>query len=143
VWEDRKRARSIALKFRPEVADIKVKSFRKPIVKVDSSTNPNLTPLNNGVQRSQQGDTAAPGANAARTPVSSGGGAAADVSLSALSGHLQSIATSGSADIDTAHVESIKQAISNGTLKIDASKIADGVLETARNLLQGSRPSGS
>jgi negative regulator of flagellin synthesis FlgM len=116
-------------------------------VKVDSSTNPNLTPLNTGVQRSQQGETAAAGANTANTantPVSSGGGAAADVSLSALAGHLQSLAASGSsADIDTAHVESIKQAIRDGSLKIDASKIADGVLETARGLLQGSRPSGS
>ena len=113
-------------------------------MKVDSSTNPNLTPLNNGVQRSQQGETAAAGANAARTPVSSGGGAAADVSLSALAGHLQSLAASGSAgDIDTAQVESIKQAIRNGSLQIDASKIADGVLETARSLLQGSQPSGS
>ena len=54
------------------------------------------------------------------------------------------LAASGSAaDIDTAHVESIKQAIRDGSLKIDASKIADGVLETARGLLQGSRPSGS
>jgi negative regulator of flagellin synthesis FlgM len=112
-------------------------------VKVDSSTNPNLTPLNNGVQRGQQGETAAAGANTARTPVSSGGGAAADVSLSALAGHLQSLAASGSADVDTGHVESIKQAIRDGSLKIDASKIADGVLETARSLLQGNRPSGS
>jgi len=131
----------IALKFRPATADITVKSFRKPIVKVDSSTNPNLTPLNNGVQRSQQGEPAAAGANTARTPVSSGGGAAADVSLSALAGHLQSLAVSGSHDIDTGHVESIKQAIRDGSLKIDASKIADGVLETARSLLQGNRPS--
>jgi negative regulator of flagellin synthesis FlgM len=113
-------------------------------VKVDSSTNSNLTPLNSGVQRSQQGENAAAGANAARTPApGASGGAAADVSLSALSGHLQSLAASGSADIDTAHVESIKQAIRDGSLQIDPSKIADGVLETARSLLQGSQASGS
>jgi negative regulator of flagellin synthesis FlgM len=111
-------------------------------VKVDSSTNSNLTPLNSGVQRSQQGENAAAGANAARTPApGASGGAAADVSLSALSGHLQSLAASGSAD--TAHVESIKQAIRDGSLQIDPSKIADGVLETARSLLQGSQASGS
>jgi negative regulator of flagellin synthesis FlgM len=114
-------------------------------VKVDSSTNPNLTPLSNGVQRGQQGEAAAAGATAARTPApsSSGGGAAADVSLSALAGHLQALGASSPADIDTAHVESIKQAIRDGSLKIDASKIADGVLETARSLLQGTQPSGS
>jgi negative regulator of flagellin synthesis FlgM len=116
-------------------------------VKVDSSTNSSLTPLNNGVQRGQQGDPAAAGTNAARTsasaPVASSGGAAADVSLSALASHLQNVAASGSADIDTAHVESIKQAIRDGSLKIDSSKIADGVLETARGLLQGTQPSGS
>jgi flagellar biosynthesis anti-sigma factor FlgM len=47
-----------------------------------------------------------------------------------------SVAASGSADIDTAHVESIKQAIKDGTLQIDSGKIADGVLSTARELLQ-------
>ncbi|MDQ7979098.1 flagellar biosynthesis anti-sigma factor FlgM [Paraburkholderia sp. SARCC-3016] len=113
-------------------------------MKVDSSTNPNLAPLGNGVQRGQQGEAAAAGAATARTPApSSSGGAAADVSLSALAGHLQALGASSPADIDTAHVESIKQAIRDGSLKIDASKIADGVLETARSLLQGTQPSGS
>ena len=44
-----------------------------------------------------------------------------------LSQHLHSLAASGSADIDTANVESIKQAIKDGTLQIDSGKIADGV----------------
>ncbi len=60
----------------------------------------------------------------------------ASVSLSGLSQHLRSLAASGSADIDTAHVESIKTALQNGSLQIDSSKIADGVLNTARDLLQ-------
>ncbi|MFC0402598.1 flagellar biosynthesis anti-sigma factor FlgM [Paraburkholderia rhizosphaerae] len=110
-------------------------------MKVDSSTNPNLSPLNGGVQRSQQGDTAAAGTSGAQTPATSG--AAADVNLSALAGQLRSLAASGSADIDTAHVESIKQAIRQGTLQIDPAKIADGVLETARGLLQGTPPAGN
>jgi negative regulator of flagellin synthesis FlgM len=113
-------------------------------VKVDSSTNPNLPPLNGGVQRSQQGDTAAAGTSGARTPApATSGGTDADVNLSALTGQLRSLAASGSADIDTAHVESIKQAIRDGSLQIDASKIADGVLETARGLLQGAPQSGN
>ncbi|CAB3761013.1 flagellar biosynthesis anti-sigma factor FlgM [Paraburkholderia humisilvae] len=113
-------------------------------MKVDSSTNPNLSPLNGGVQRSQQGETAAAGTSGAGTAApATSGGAAADVNLSALAGQLRSLAASGSADIDTAHVESIKQAIREGTLQIDPSKIADGVLETARSLLQGNPPAGN
>ena len=112
-------------------------------MKVDSSTNPNLSPLNGGVQRSQQGDTAAAGTSGASAPAPATSGAAADVNLSALAGQLRSLAASGSADIDTAHVESIKQAIREGTLQIDPAKIADGVLETARGLLQGTPPAGN
>jgi len=110
-------------------------------VKVDSSTNPNLTPLNGGVQRGQQGATAPAdtAAGASRTPAPSGD---ADVNLSALSGSLRSLAASGSADIDTAHVESIKAAIRDGSLTIDAGKIADGVLQTARELLQRNPSTG-
>jgi negative regulator of flagellin synthesis FlgM len=33
-------------------------------------------------------------------------------------------------------VESIKQALRDGTYKIDSGKIADGMLDTARELLQ-------
>jgi negative regulator of flagellin synthesis FlgM len=109
-------------------------------VKVDSKTNSNLPTLKDGVSRSQQSDaaTANTGAQTASTasqatPSSSGD---ASVSLSGLSQHLRSLAASGSADIDTAHVESIKQAIKDGTLQMDSGKIADGVLQTARDLLQ-------
>ncbi|HEY3598456.1 MAG TPA: flagellar biosynthesis anti-sigma factor FlgM [Paraburkholderia sp.] len=109
-------------------------------MKVDSSTNPNLPPLAGGVQRGQQGEPAATGNGAA--PARSAGGSAADVNLSALASQLHSLAASGSADIDVAHVESIKNAIRQGTLTIDPGKIADGVLETARGLLQANPPAG-
>jgi negative regulator of flagellin synthesis FlgM len=98
-------------------------------VKVDSTTNSNLPTLTDAASRSQQGD-----ATTSQTTSSSAGDAS--VSLSGLSQHLRSLAASGSADIDTAHVESIKTAIKNGSLTIDSSKIADGVLNTARELLQ-------
>ena len=109
-------------------------------MKVDSQTKSNLPTLKDAVSRSQQGDAApansgAQTASTASQPSSSGSGDAS-VSLSGLSQHLRSLAASGSADIDTAHVESIKQAIKDGTLQIDSGKIADGVLSTARELLQ-------
>ncbi|HTH62501.1 MAG TPA: flagellar biosynthesis anti-sigma factor FlgM [Paraburkholderia sp.] len=71
----------------------------------------------------------------------SSSGSDANVSLSSLSSQMRSLAASGSADIDTAHVQSIKDAIRNGTLQIDTGKIADGVLETARSLIKP--PSGA
>jgi negative regulator of flagellin synthesis FlgM len=110
-------------------------------VKVDSTTNSNLPTLKDALSRSQQSDatTANSNAQSASTPsqtTSSSGSGDASVSLSGLSQHLRSLAASGSADIDTAHVESIKAAIKDGSLTIDSSKIADGVLNTARELLQ-------
>jgi negative regulator of flagellin synthesis FlgM len=109
-------------------------------VKVDSTTNSNLPGLKDALSRTQQSD-AGPAASttqsASTTAQTAGSGSGdASVNLSGLSQHLRSLAASGSADIDTAHVASIKQAIADGTLQIDSSKIADGVLQTARDLLQ-------
>jgi negative regulator of flagellin synthesis FlgM len=109
-------------------------------VKVDSTTNSNLPTLKDALSRSQQSDATAAASTAqsasTTTQTASSGSGDASVSLSGLSQHLRSLAASGSADIDTAHVASIKQAIKDGTLQIDSSKIADGVLQTARELLQ-------
>lgn len=109
-------------------------------MKIDSTSNSSLPTLKDALSRSQQGDattatSSTQSTGSASQPTSSGSGDAS-VSLSGLSQHLRSLAASGSADIDTAHVESIKQAIKDGSLTIDSSKIADGVLNTARELLQ-------
>jgi negative regulator of flagellin synthesis FlgM len=113
-------------------------------VKIDSTTNTKLDTLTGGATRTQQ-EGSAPAATSAQgvTPsaqatTSSGGDA--NVSLSGLSSDLRNQAASGSGDINTAHVESIKAAIQNGTLTIDPGKIADGVLETTRSLLQTRAP---
>ncbi|HZZ02856.1 flagellar biosynthesis anti-sigma factor FlgM [Paraburkholderia sp.] len=108
-------------------------------MKVDSTTNSNLPTLKDALSRSQQSDAAT--ANSTQSagtssPTTTSGSGDASVSLSGLSQHLRSLAASGSADIDTAHVESIKAAIKDGSLQMDSSKIADGVLNTARELLQ-------
>ena len=109
-------------------------------MKVDSTTSSNLASLKDALSRSQQSGEAMPVAGVTQTSAgaSSAAGVSGDtsVNLSGLSQHLRSLAASGSADIDTAHVESIKQAIKDGTLQIDSGKIADGVLQTARDLLQ-------
>jgi negative regulator of flagellin synthesis FlgM len=41
--------------------------------------------------------------------------------------------------INSARVEEIKQAISDGSFKIDASKIADGLIKTAQDLIRANR----
>lgn len=46
-----------------------------------------------------------------------------------------SAAQSTSQDIDTARVDSIRQAISEGHLKLDTGRIADGIIASARELL--------
>ncbi|MEI6002477.1 flagellar biosynthesis anti-sigma factor FlgM [Paraburkholderia bengalensis] len=103
-------------------------------MKVDSTTHSGLQSLKDGLQRTQQGEAAATGGAGASTAAGSAGDA--NVNLSGLSSQLHSLASAGASDIDTAHVESIKQAIKDGTLTIDSGKIADGVLATARELLQ-------
>ncbi|WP_027793008.1 flagellar biosynthesis anti-sigma factor FlgM [Paraburkholderia acidipaludis] len=111
-------------------------------MKIDSTTSNGTLPLQDGAARTQQSDaagttnTSASGTSGAPAQASSSSaGEDANVSLSGLSSSLRSLAASGSADIDTAQVESIKSAIRNGTLQIDTGKIADGVLQTARDLL--------
>jgi negative regulator of flagellin synthesis FlgM len=105
------------------------------IVKIETNSNTTLAGLQDGPQRASQSDAK----GAASTVQSSGASAAKNstVSLSSLSSDLR--ASNGS-DIDTAKVESIKAAIRDGSLKMDTSKIADGILSTARDLLQTRTP---
>lgn len=115
-------------------------------MKIDSSTSSSLSSPKGGVQGARQGD-AAPVVSAGTTGTAAAGAASApagdaNVNLSGLSSQLRSLAATGTADIDVAQVESIKQAIQDGTLAIDTGKIADGILETARSLLQKPQSSG-
>ncbi len=107
-------------------------------MKVASTAPSSSRSLQDGVGRAQQGDAASTANLGAASSAAIAGGQSGDasVSLSGLSSQMRSLAASGTADIDTAHVESIKAAIRNGTLQIDTGKIADGVLETARSLIK-------
>lgn len=48
---------------------------------------------------------------------------------------VSSILGGADGDVDMARVEAIRNAIRNGELAIDASRIADGLIENARELL--------
>ncbi|MBY4898449.1 flagellar biosynthesis anti-sigma factor FlgM [Cupriavidus sp. AU9028] len=66
---------------------------------------------------------------------------AGGLTMSPLSAQVRDIGSSlvGEADndIDSAKVEEIRQAIAEGRLKMDSSRIADGLLATLRELAQG------
>ncbi|MEK6350894.1 MAG: flagellar biosynthesis anti-sigma factor FlgM [Burkholderia sp.] len=110
-------------------------------MKIDSSSASNVRPASTDAASSRtQASAAAPAAPAASDTTASSGDA--NVNLSSLSTNLQSLAASGSSDIDTAKVQSIRDAISNGTLSIDTGKIADGILQTASELLRSPSQQG-
>lgn len=80
-----------------------------------------------------------PEAAASRTPLATGGdgraSAGAQVALSPTARALSAL-SDGSNDIDMARVSAIRDAIASGQLKIDTSRIADGLIASARDLLK-------
>jgi negative regulator of flagellin synthesis FlgM len=99
-------------------------------MKIDS-TNNTLAALQNGAQRATTSSDAKAAVGAVQQ-VSATGAQNSTVNLSSMS----ALRTSSSDDIDTAKVASIKAALRDGSYKIDSGKIADGMLSTARDLLQ-------
>jgi negative regulator of flagellin synthesis FlgM len=67
--------------------------------------------------------------------------AGATVQVSPLASQLQSIDTGAEAgeSVDTSRVAQVKLAIAEGRYRIDAEKIADRLLESARESLRGPR----
>ncbi len=79
-----------------------------------------------------------PRAKPQTTPKQAGGEAEGKVELSALSSSLSraEAAIASTPVVDRARVEEIRQAISEGRFQVDAGRIADGLLESARELLE-------
>ncbi|AOB31034.1 flagellar biosynthesis protein FlgM [Bordetella sp. H567] len=97
-------------------------------MKINSSTTrPSPTTVDAGNTRAALGQ--------AYGGVASGGSSSAQVDLSPMSRKLVDL-QSGSEDIDTAKVQAIRDAIAAGQLKIDPSKIADGLIASAKELLK-------
>ena len=124
------------LKFLRASADKGITSSGKTIVKIDSSNTSQIAALQEAAQqRAAQADAQATSTTGGTT--STTGGSNSTVSLSALSTDLR---TSGSSDIDTAKVASIKAALNDGSYKVDSGKIADGMLSSTRELMQTNTP---
>ncbi|MCB5189288.1 flagellar biosynthesis anti-sigma factor FlgM [Methylobacillus arboreus] len=78
----------------------------------------------------------APRASEAKTPV-----AGESVTLSPLASQLQSIEAAGANEqvYDAEKVSAIKSAISSGQFRVDSEKVADGLINTVRDLLTAPR----
>ena len=127
---------AVRLKFLRPSADKGITSSGKTIVKIDSSNTSQIAALQEAAQQRAAQADAHPASTTGST-TSSTGGSNSTVSLSALSTDLR---TSGSSDIDTAKVASIKAALNDGSYKVDSGKIADGMLSSARELIQTNTP---
>jgi negative regulator of flagellin synthesis FlgM len=103
-------------------------------VKIDNSIKPGLQSVADSVSKPSTGRD---GKVAEVAPVAT----AAEIALSPLATRLQEVTASLASTpvFDADRVAEIKQAIGDGRLQIDAGKIADGVIEGVRQLLNGPR----
>jgi len=95
-------------------------------LKINSTSS---NPLLSGVAGGTRGDTASHAASGSATSNR------AAVDLSPAARHLAAL-NDGSADIQAERVQQIRDALASGQLKIDPSKIADGLLASVRDLLK-------
>ncbi len=91
-------------------------------------------PLNpaSTVQQRDTNDVAQPKARAAESKTTETSGTQV-----VLSGAQSQLTKASSQDINTARVEELKTAIRNGELKMDSGKIADALIQEAKDSLQG------
>jgi len=77
---------------------------------------------------------------AGKAPEAKSGG---DVTLSPLSAQLQSLEANVASDsvFDTQKVDAIKSAISSGQFKVNSEKVADGLIESVKDLLMTKKTS--
>lgn len=92
-----------------------------------------------GVTGSESRKPAAGGAakQGASAPTSGASGEGVKVQLSAMSGHLQEVeaALANSPVVDAGRVSEIKLAITEGRFRVDAGKVADGLIQSVREML--------
>lgn len=90
---------------------------------------------NKGVSSPLAGENRAKPASPA--PQGSGAGQSGTVELSPLSSSLAKAEAAAAATpmVDQARVDEIRQAISDGRFKMDANRIADGLLDSVREML--------
>ncbi|TAN27707.1 MAG: flagellar biosynthesis anti-sigma factor FlgM [Castellaniella sp.] len=95
-------------------------------MKINSTSS---NPLLNGVSGTTRGESPSHANTGAATTSRS------DVDLSPAARHLAALQDSA-ADVQTTRVQQIRDALASGDLRIDPSRIADGLLASVRDLLK-------
>ncbi|RTZ47539.1 flagellar biosynthesis anti-sigma factor FlgM [Candidimonas sp. SYP-B2681] len=93
------------------------------------------SPSINSPARSVPGSRTDGVASSSVTSSSASAGSKGGVELSSTARHLSNLQNSDN-DINMARVNEIRDALASGQLKIDASKIADGLIASVRDLLK-------
>ncbi len=93
--------------------------------------------IDSGIKSVATSVTANRTAPASNTPRQPEPGSAARVDISSLSARMQVIGAEMTADtpVDTARIAEIKQAIAEGRFSINPERIADGLLQSVREML--------
>jgi negative regulator of flagellin synthesis FlgM len=114
--------------------DICKSNHRGKVMKINDALNSNAG-LPSTAPAATRTDKAADNSNKVNTPAS------IKVQISPLSTQLQALQSTqaGSAVFETKKVEEIKLAISEGRFQVNAEKVADGLLETVKDLLNSRR----
>ena len=104
-------------------------------------SQPSDSPVAHTSHAASQAGKSAPLASAqAKTPAAKGPQeAGVAVTVSSLARAIKADAASDLADVDMAKVNAVKQAIADGSYKVNAGVIADKLLSNAQEMLQRSR----
>lgn len=89
-----------------------------------------IDPLSQSITNAAQDNTTRPARKDTAAPQKD------RVELSTLSNELNAVHADPRGELDMARVQEIKQAISEGRFKVDASVVADKLLEAVKDLLQ-------
>lgn len=98
-------------------------------------SQPSDNPISASTSSTKSGKSATASASAAPTKGVPPAGVA--VTVSSLARTLESSSSGDTADVDMAKVNAVREAIQNGTYKVNAEAIADKLLSNAQDMLKG------
>jgi negative regulator of flagellin synthesis FlgM len=97
----------------------------------------NIVKITNGINPVGTGPDAARTKSSAQPPRGTAATAGDQVELSSLAAQLQQAGAASAEPIDLARIAEIKQAIVEGRFEVNPERIANGLIESAREMLAG------